>query len=126
MKKPIRQYCLPGSYDYKRPPEQRLKHPHSNFMLILSEAGIVGAVTFLFFLGLLLWFSLHGWWKTKDALYLVLLSILLGTQLQGVMDTNIKMTVVSKAYWFLIGITLQLLASNGDREFTASTRGKDE
>lgn len=119
-------YCLPGSEDYKLKPDQRHKHPHSNFMLILSEAGIVGAATFLFFLGLLLWFSLHGWWKTKDALYLVLLSILLGTQLQGMMDTNIKMTVVSKAYWFLIGITLQLLASNGDREFTASTRGKGE
>lgn len=119
-------YCLPGSEDYKLKPDHRHKHPHSNFMLILSEAGIVGAATFLFFLGLLLWFSLHGWWKTKDALYLVLLSILLGTQLQGMMDTNIKMTVVSKAYWFLIGITLQLLASNGDREFTASTRGKGE
>lgn len=119
-------YCLPGSEDYKLKPDQRHKHPHSNFMLILSEAGIVGAATFLFFLGLLLWFSLHGWWKTKDALYLVLLSILLGTQLQGMMDTNIKMTVVSKAYWFLIGITLQLIAVNCDGKFTASTHGKDE
>ena len=119
-------YCLPGSYDYKRSPEQRLKHPHSNFMLILSEAGIIGAATFLFFLGLMLWFSLYGWWKTKDALYLVLLCILLGTQLQGVMDTNIKMTVVSKAYWFLIGITLQLIAVNCDGKITVLTHGKDE
>ena len=119
-------YCLPESKDYKRPPEQRLKHPHSNFMLILSEAGIVGAATFMLFLGLLLWFSLHGWWKTKDALYLVLLSILLGTQLQGVMDTNITMTVVSKAYWFFIGSVLQMLAVNCDEEPLALVRGKGE
>ena len=103
-------YCLPDSRDYKRPPDQRLKHPHSNFMLILSEAGVLGGVTFLAFLGLLLWFSLHGWRTKNDVLYLVLLSVLLGTQLQGIMDTNIEMTVVSKAYWFLIGVTLQMIA----------------
>lgn len=119
-------YCLPGSHDYKLKPEQRHQHPHSNFMLILSEAGIVGAATFLFFLSFMLWFSLYGWWKTKDALYLVLLCILLGTQLQGVMDTNIKMTVVSKAYWFLMGITLQLLAINCDGKITVLKHGKDE
>ncbi len=108
-------YCLPDSKDYKRKPEDRLQHPHSNIMLILAEAGVAGGATFLFFLGLLLWFSLRGWWKTKDVLYLVLLSILLGTQLQGIMDTNIKMTVVCKMYWFFIGLTLQMIAMNTRR-----------
>ena len=108
-------YCLPGSHDYKLPPEQRLKHPHSNLMLILSEAGIIGGATFLAFLSLLLWFSLRGWWKTEDVLYLVLLSILLGTQLQGIMDTNIKMTVVCKMYWFFIGLTLRMIDVNTRR-----------
>ena len=69
----------------------------------------------VFFLGLLLWFTLRGWWKTKDVLYLVLLSILLGTQLQGIMDTNIKMTVVCKMYWFFIGLTLQMIDMNARR-----------
>jgi O-antigen ligase len=87
-----------------------LGHPHNNLLLIFSEAGVFGGVTFLLFLILLIWFSLHGWWQTKDVLYLVLLSILIGTQLHGITDTNIKMTVVSKAYWFLIGITLQIIA----------------
>lgn len=108
-------YCLPESKDYKRKPEERLQHPHSNLMLILSEAGIIGGATFLAFLSLLLWFSLRGWWKTEDVLYLVLLSILLGTQLQGIMDTNIKMTVVCKMYWFLIGLTLRMIDVNTRR-----------
>ena len=103
-------YCLPDSYDYKTEPENRHNHPHSNIMLILSEAGFTGGVTFLAFLGSLLWFSLKGWQRTRDVLYLVLLCILLGTQLQGVMDTNMKMTVVSKAYWFAIGIVLQMIS----------------
>ena len=103
-------YCLPDSTDYKLSIEKRLGHPHNNLLLIFSEAGVFGGVTFLLFLILLIWFSLHGWWQTKDVLYLVLLSILLGTQLHGITDTNIKMTVVSKAYWFLIGITLQMIA----------------
>lgn len=109
-------YCLPYSRDYKqRKPVKRLEHPHSNLMLILAEAGVAGGATFLFFLGLLLWFSLRGWWKTKDVLYLVLLGILLGTQLQGIMDTNTKMTVVCKMYWFFIGLTLQMIDMNTRR-----------
>ncbi len=119
-------YCLPDSTDYKRSMEKRLGHPHNNLLLIFSEAGVFGGVTFLLFFVLLMWFSLHGWWQTKDVLYLILLSILIGTQLHGITDTNIKMTVVSKAYWFLIGITLQLIAVNCDGKFTASTHGKDE
>lgn len=103
-------YCLPDSTDYKRSMEKRLGHPHNNLLLIFAEAGVFGGVTFLLFLVLLIWFSLYGWLQTKDVLYLVLLSILLGTQLHGITDTNIKMTVVSKAYWFLIGITLQMIA----------------
>ena len=102
-------YCLPYSGDFKRKPENRLQHPHSNFMLILAEAGTAGGATFLFFLGLLIWFAFRGWRRTNDALYLVLLSVLLGTQLQGIMDTNNIMTVVSKAYWFFIGLSLQML-----------------
>lgn len=109
-------YCLPDSWDYKCAPEQRHQHPHSNYMLILAEAGIVGAAAFVFFLSLFLWFSLCGWLRTKNVLYLVLVSVLLGTQLQGIVDTNIIMTVVSKSYWFFIGLTLQMIAigSEGD------------
>ena len=109
-------YCLPDSWDYKCAPEQRHQHPHSNYMHILAEAGIVGAAAFLFFLGLLLWFSLRGWLRTKDALYLVLVSVLLGTQLQGIVDTNIIMTVVSKSYWFFIGLTLQMIGIGSVKE----------
>lgn len=112
-------YCLPDSYDYKCKPEERHKHPHSNFMLILSEAGIIGGVTFLFFLGLFLWFAFSGWRRTGDVLYLAVISVLLGTQLQGIMDTNIAMTVVSKAYWFFLGIALQMLGMNRARNFVA-------
>lgn len=108
-------YCLPDSQDYKLKPENRHPHPHNNFMLIFAESGTVGGVAFLFFLGMLFWFSLHGWRKTQDVLYLVLLSIVLGTQLQGIMDTNIKMTVVCKMYWFLIGLTLRMIDVNTRR-----------
>ena len=105
-------YCLPDSQDYKLKPENRHPHPHSNFMLIFAEAGTVGGIAFLFFLAMLVLFSFHGWLKTQEVLYLVLLSIVLGTQLQGIMDTNIKMTVVCKMYWFFIGLTLQMLDMN--------------
>ncbi len=111
-------YCLPESQDYKLPSKERHNHPHSNFMLILSEAGIVGGTAYLVFLCLLLWFSFRGWWRTKNVLYLVLLSILLGIHLQGLMDTNIKMTVVSKMYWFFIGITLQMIGIDCAWNFT--------
>ena len=122
-------YVLPGTEDYKLPPENRHRHPHSNLMLILAEAGTVGGVTFLLFLGGLLWFSICGWWKTKDVLYLALLSVLLGTQLQGTMDTNIIMTVVCKAYWFFIGLILQLLGVGSAWNYKADKAaeyGKDE
>ncbi len=123
------QYCLPDSLDYKLSPEARHNHPHNNLMLILSEAGIVGGTAYLVFLCLLLWFSFRGWWRTKNVLYLVLLSILLGTQLQGLMDTNIKMTVVCKMYWFFIGITLQMIGIDCAWNFAgekAITHRKDE
>lgn len=103
------QYCLPDSKDYKRPPENRHGHPHNNFLLILSEGGAVSAIAFLAFLGSLIWISLHGWRQTDNVLYLVLLSILLGMQLHGITDTNMKMTVPSKAFWFLTGLTLQMI-----------------
>jgi O-antigen ligase len=122
-------YCLPESQDYKLPSKERHNHPHSNFMLILSEAGIVGGTAYLVFLCLLLWFSFRGWWRTKNVLYLVLLSILLGTQLQGLMDTNIKMTVVCKMYWFFIGITLQMIGIDCAWNFAGEkviTHRKDE
>lgn len=122
-------YCLPDSHDFKRKPEQRLKHPHSNFMLILAEAGVVGEASFLFFFGLMLWFAFHGWRRTHDAVYLALLSVLMGTQLQGIMDTNIAMTVVSKAYWFFIGLALQMIGVNCAWDFSiekVSEYGKDE
>ncbi len=122
-------YCLPYSGDFKRKPENRLQHPHSNFMLILAEAGTVGGAAFLFFLGVMIWFAFRGWRMTNDAVYLALLSVLLGTQLQGIMDTNISMTVVSKAYWFFIGLELQMIGVNCTGDFTAEKAvedGKDE
>ena len=118
-------YVLPDSYDYKRPPEHRHDHPHSNLMLIFAEAGTVGGMTFLFFLASLLWFVCRGWWKTNDVLYLALLSILLGTQLQGLTDTNMAMTVVSKAYWFFIGLTLQMLGLDHASDFMAENAVED-
>lgn len=122
-------YCLPDSYDYKNAPKNRHDHPHSNFMLILAEAGVVGEASFLFFLGVMIWFAFHGWRRTNDAVYLALLSVLLGTQLQGIMDTNIAMTVVSKAYWFFIGLALQMIGVNCAWDFTNGKTveyGKDE
>ncbi len=122
-------YCLPYSGDFKQKPENRLQHPHSNFMLILAEAGAVGGAAFLFFVGLMIWFAFRGWRRTNDAVYLALLSVLLGTQLQGIMDTNIAMTVVSKAYWFFIGLALQMIGVNRAWDFTAEKvlkDGKDE
>ena len=122
-------YILPESDDYKSEPKNRHNHPHNNVLLILSEAGVIGGTAFAAFLGLLLWFSIRGWRETRDVLYLVLLSVLLGTQLQGVMDTNIKMTVVSKAYWFAIGVVLQMISVRGAKTLAAGTpvaHGKDE
>ncbi len=124
-------YCLPYSNDYKhkRKPVMRLQHPHSNFMLTLAEAGTVGGAAFLFFLGLMIWFAFRGWKRTNDAVYLALLSVLLGTQLQGVMDTNIAMTAVCKAYWFFIGLALQMIGVNCSWSFTNEKtvkNGKDE
>lgn len=122
-------YCLPDSGDYKRKPEERHQHPHSNYMLILAEAGAIGGGVFLLFIGVLIWFSLRGWWKTNDVLYLVLLSVLLGTQIQGIMDTNITWTVACKAYWFFIGLVLQMIGVNCAWDFTTANKvenGKDE
>ena len=83
----------------------------------------------MFFLVLMIWFAFHGWRRTNNAVYLVLLSVLLGTQLQGIMDTNIIMTVVSKAYWFFIGLALQMIGVNCSWDFTTGKTveyGKDE
>ena len=86
--------------------EPGLRHAHNNFFHILAEAGIVGFIAFVCFVGYLLYFSIHGWLATEMIAYLVILADLLGVMLHGLTEYTWGATLTMKFFWLVMGLSL--------------------
>lgn len=87
--------------------EPGLGHAHSNVMQMLGERGALGCAAFLAMWGYFVYFGLHGWKKEKDIAFLLFFSIVMGLMLQGLTEYNMGNSVVTKLFWFLLGLCLQ-------------------
>lgn len=87
--------------------ERSLGHAHSNVMQMLGERGILGEAAFLIMWLYFMYFGLRGWWRTKNPAYLAFFSVVLGLMLQGLTEYNMGNSVVTKLFWFLLGLCLQ-------------------
>lgn len=84
--------------------ERGLGHPHNNFLGFLSEMGLVGASTYLIYIGTFLYGALKNWFATRNIYALFLFSATLGLFLQGLTESNFGNSVVMNFYYLLLGI----------------------
>ena len=97
------QYVLPEAK------EPWLGHAHNNFMQLLAECGALGGVAFLSMWGYFVYFSIIGWRREKKIIYIFLFTVVMATMLHGLTEYNMGNSMVTKLYWFLLGISLQLI-----------------
>ena len=90
--------------------ERQQGHAHSNVMQMLGERGGLGCLAFLGMWLYFIVFSIRGWLRQRNVAYLAFFSIVMGVMLQGLTEYNMGTTVVSKFYWFALGICLQWIA----------------
>lgn len=108
-----KEYILPEAK------ERNLGHAHSNVMQMLAEGGTVGITAWFVFWGYTLWLGISGWRKTHELVYLAWFATILGLLVQGLTEYNQGNSVVTKQFWFLIGIYLQLMwLSNNEKHRT--------
>ena len=87
-----------------------LGHAHSNVMQMFGERGALGGLTFIAFWIYCMYFSIRGWKKTQQPVYLAFFAVVLGVMLQGLTECNLLTVVVSKAFWYSLAICLQWIA----------------
>ena len=87
-----------------------LGHAHSNVMQMLGERGALGGLTFIAFWIYCMVFSVRGWKRTQQSVYLAFFAVVLGVMLQGLTECNLLTVVVSKAFWYSSAICLQWIA----------------
>lgn len=85
-------------------------HPHNNFLKVLSERGLFGMFFFLLLHGCFLFHFLRLWktekGKEQSIFALCGIMVFLGIHLEGMTDTNIVLTHITRTYWLLLGVCL--------------------
>lgn len=97
------QYILPEAK------EPWLGHAHNNFMQLLAESGILGGIAVLSMWVYFIYFSIRGWRQERKWEYLFFFIVVISTMIQGLTEYNMGNSMVMKLYWFLLGISLQLI-----------------
>ncbi len=97
------QYILPEAK------EPWLGHAHNNFMQLLAESGILGGIAVLSMWVYFIYFSIRGWRQERKWEYLFFFIVVTSTMIQGLTEYNMGNSMVMKLYWFLLGISLQLI-----------------
>jgi len=92
--------------------EPWLGHAHNNVLQMLAECGIFGGLAFMGMWIYFSYYSIKGWYQTKNIVYMFLFIIVNSTLLQGLTEYNLGNSMVTKLYWFLIGIALQFINLN--------------
>ena len=109
------QYILPEAK------ERRLVHAHSNVMQMLAEGGVLGITTWSAFWGYTIWMGLYGWKKEHNIVYLAWFAVVAGMHLHGLTEYTQGNSAVTKEFWFLLGILLQLIwLCEKDRKLTVN------
>lgn len=78
--------------------------PHNNFLLSLTETGIIGIIGVLYLWGYLLYFFARDWFQYDRVWSLVALLVTIAILVQGLTDHNFENPSIMRLYWFIIGI----------------------
>ncbi len=103
--------------NYTRPKQKihKYNHPHSNIFYVLADSGLVGFCGYAFFFLFVLAVSLKGAFKDGNIYHLLIFSITLAIQLQGLTEYNFGNQAVIKYYWLFLGCCLALTQKNANR-----------
>lgn len=108
-------YISPLAKERANPVDPRTGHghPHNNFLKVLAEQGVVGFAAYLLLHGFVLFALLRQFRRKSDggdrAAALAALTgvlVLLGVQMEGLTDTNMNLTHITRCYWLLLGLCL--------------------
>ena len=93
--------------------EQQPRYAHNCFLQTAAETGILGLLTFMVFLGGMVWL----WWRSRSAgsearcsmpLQVALAAGLIGFLVQSAFDTNLYALRHATLFWTLAGLTTGL------------------
>ena len=90
--------------------EPHLGHAHNNFMNVLAECGILGAGALLAFWGYIFVYGVLGWCKYRKAVYLLLLTPLLGMVLHGLTEYTWGTALTVKLFCLSIELCFKWIA----------------
>ncbi len=99
--------AYPTKYILPAAQERTLGHAHSNVMQMLAERGALGCIAFLWMWFYFMYFGLQGWRRYRQPVYLAFFAIVAGLMIQGLTEYNMGNSVVTKLFWFSLGICLQ-------------------
>ena len=84
-------------------------HAHNNFINILAECGIFGAMAYISMIGYFIYFSVKNWFRFHAETFLILFSVVAGIFLHGLTEYTFGATVTEKIYWLASALCLQWL-----------------
>ncbi|MDD6397442.1 MAG: O-antigen ligase family protein [Selenomonadaceae bacterium] len=87
--------------------ETWLGHAHNNVLQFFAEGGVIGGCSFLAFWFYMIWFSIRGWMRSRNAGYMCTFCIVMGLMLHGLTEYTFGASVTAKFFWFVLGLSLQ-------------------
>lgn len=84
-------------------------HAHNNFLHILAECGIFGAMAYIFMTGYLIYFSVKNWFKFHNETFLILFGVVAGIFLHGLTEYTFGAIATEKIYWLASALCLRWL-----------------
>ena len=104
------QYISPEAKERATKDDKGHDHPHNNFMKVLCEGGLIGALSFILLYGYFFRRFYLLYLKEQSTMAfsagLTALLILLALQLEGLTETNMNLSPVMREYWFLVGMLM--------------------
>ena len=100
---------------------------HNQYMDLTAEEGLLGFITFMFFLGAVIYFlGREAWRKFRHPLnvyQIMLLSSIIGVSFQNTFSPGIRWTVCGFAYYYLLGLCVaarRVTVSDSERHWIES------
>ena len=103
------QYILPEAT------ERELDHAHNNFFHFLAETGLLGFGGLIALCGYLFTYAVCGWRKYHQAVYMIMLAMVLGFFLHGLTEYTLRLAMCSKAFWLSLGLCFQWININKEK-----------
>ena len=81
-------------------------HPHNNFLKILAEGGVIGAIGYVSFY-LYLTYYFYKKYKYNYSMWgLAAIAIIFSIQIEGLTDWNTGQVPIMREFWFLLGLVI--------------------